>query len=106
VLLSLGVTSAKQDRHLSYAIYWRDTPNEEPELTDQVLVANPPEVTDEDLEIYPTIVLNKAWWICYRDELIQDVVDNALYQKPNIRHQDLLLALRYYSHHDCFMDLA
>ena len=41
----------------------------------------------------------------YHDELIQDVILNYMFQKPNASPEEIMVALDYYDEHDCFMEL-
>jgi hypothetical protein len=87
----------------SYCIYWLDN-DDSPETTDIVFIGEYPEITEDDEEIFPKEVLKRGWWLCYRDELIQDVVDNSIYQKPSVTNDEINHAIKYYNAIDTFWD--
>jgi hypothetical protein len=42
------------------------------------------------------------WW---RDELVQDVIFNALHQDSQVTDEKILQAIKHYSKFDTFLDL-
>ena len=97
--------AAKTERNFGYALYWKDQ-ERAATLDDIFLVAEPVEVTDADKEIYPLLAIEKGFWIYCRDELIQDVIDLAIKQKPAVTPAELLECLEYYIEKDDFYDLG
>ncbi len=102
---------AGRDRHdrysgNSYCVYWKDLPNAHPELHDVVFIGDYPDVDEEDdcEEIFPKEVRAKGWWLCYRDELIQDAIDNTLSQIPEASMSQLLEAIVYFDRNDSFKE--
>ena len=88
-----------------YCIYWEDKTDEYPELTDEIYIGKYPEIDNEDEETFPEEIVKKGWWLCYRDELIQDVIDNAKYQDPNVTYETINKAIDHYNNYDCFMEI-
>ena len=89
-----------------YSIYWEDKLNDFPKLDSVVYVGEGPEVDEVTLEeTFPEEVAAKGWWICYSDELVQDVIDNAIYQKPDVSLEEINIAIGYYCQNDCFQTL-
>ena len=75
-------------------------------LDSVVYVGEGPEVDEVTLEeTFPEEVAAKGWWICYSDELVQDVIDNAIYQKPDVSLEEINIAIGYYCQNDCFQTL-
>ena len=93
------------DREFLYYVYAvQDDPNSY-ELNMQCFVGPGPEVTDEDEEIFPEFVIDNSLGVVCSDELLQDVVENALGQRPGVANRELLKALKYYLDRDDFLDL-
>jgi hypothetical protein len=97
--------AAREERHFQYSLYWEDRANDDPRLDDIFLVASPSEVTDDDLEIFPQQVTERGWWLYCSDELVQDVVDLAISQKPNVSPAEMLKCLIYHMKNDDFLDI-
>jgi hypothetical protein len=70
-----------------------------------IYVGEPVEVTDSDEEIYPEYATKNDMWYFCSDENIQDVVDLAVSQCPEVNTEQLITALAYYLEHDDFMNL-
>lgn len=97
--------AGKQERQNPYALYWAD-PDREPQLDDPFLLAAPVQVQDDDTELFPPMAVAQNLWILCSDELIQDVVDLAISQKPDASAKQLLHCLNYYINHDTFLDIS
>jgi hypothetical protein len=106
VSILLPQIAAREERHLQYSLYWEDRANDDPTLDDTFLVASPSQVTDDDLEIFPQQVAERGWWIYCSDELVQDVIDLAIGQKPNASSAEMLKCLIHYIKNDDFLDLS
>lgn len=65
-----------------------------------------PEITDDDEEIFPATVIDQSLDFWFRDELLEDVVFNALKQKPSASPEEILQAIKYYNHHDSFYNFG
>ncbi len=76
-----------------------------PSLTTVCYVDDYPDINDDDEEIFPPFVVENHLKMIYRDELIQDVILNCLFQKPEVSPKEIMAALDYYDEHDCFMEL-
>ncbi len=50
-------------------------------------------------------VLNKLKLV-YRDEMLQDVITEALSEEKNVSNKKILKAIRYYEKYDTFMDIG
>jgi hypothetical protein len=94
----------RQERTQNYSIYWRDNAPD-PSLTDRLIVAAPSDI-DDDIEHYSSIVDENGYWHYCSDEIVQDVVDVAISQKPNVTDEELLNCLDYYLKRDTFLDLT
>ena len=64
-----------------------------------------PEITVDYEEIFPAFVVQNSIELWYRDELIQDVFDNALHQNPDVSDETIVDAIKHYNARDCFLDL-
>lgn len=92
---------SEADRSELYCVYGKaDT--EPAALTATCYLDDHPTITDDYEEHFPDFVTREGLEIWYRDELIQDVVANALHQKPNVSNETILTALEYYTEKDCF----
>lgn len=66
-----------------------------------------PEIDDEEEEeVYSEFVHTNDLSLLFREELVQDVIRNAVHQKQTVTSQELLEAIRYYSKNDNFMRLC
>jgi len=99
----LSLVRRRADRVTKYSVYWKDG-TEDPGLTEAVLLAAPVEV-ENDRDVFPRIVVENGYWIYCSDELLQDVVDVALGQNPNVSDERLKDALRHYLEKDNFLDV-
>lgn len=95
---------SREDRELKYSVYWKDGADN-PELDDNVLLAEPVAVKD-DRDLFPQIVTDNGYWILCSKQTIQDVVEVALEQNPNVSDETLRTALFYYLSVDNFMDVT
>jgi hypothetical protein len=97
----------RQERAQNYCIYWRDNAPD-PSLTDRLIVAAPSDIDEDDdyKETFPSMVNENGYWHYCSDEIVQDVVDLAISQKPNVTDEELLNCLDYYLKRDTFLDLT
>ena len=65
-------------------------------------VSDYPEVVEYH-DVYPDDVTEQDLQLVYYGEQLIDVLSVALEEKPDASHQDLVEALNYYQHYDCFM---
>ncbi len=65
----------------------------------------PPDITDEDEEIFPEFVMKKGLSFLYSGENFETVIDLAFYQKQKPSVGELINALNYYRIYDAFLDL-
>jgi len=100
----LSSVAAKEERGFSYDLYWKDE-NRPATPDDMILVGEPIQVTDDDEEIYPALARENGLWIYCNNELIQDVVDLAVKQKPSATPDELVKCLEHYIAKDNFLDL-
>ena len=94
-----------------FNVYWKDQ-DDSPTLDDEVYVGAPAPVADDvpdedyDYALLPQVMKDRGWWLSYSGELIEDVLTNALMQKPAATDEELLKAVEYYSENDTFLDFA
>ena len=116
LLLTAVVAPACAARNAStipddFNVYWKDQ-DDSPELDDEVYVGAPAPVADDvadeeyDYALLPQVVKHRGWWLSYSGELIEDVLSNALMQKPAATDEELLIAVEYYSERDTFYDFT
>lgn len=101
----IGRTAKERADSDGYCVYWTGSFKAPVPLDAVVYISYYPKVTDEDEEIFPVEVIKQDLALVWSDELIQDVIDNALHQKPNVSINQIHKAINYYDHYDCFMDL-
>lgn len=75
------------------------------ELNDICIVDSYPEYDDDDNEILPELISQKAYELVFRDEIIQDVVIACYNQKNECSTKEVFDALKYYDEHDDFLVL-
>lgn len=75
-------------------------------LEDKCVIDEYAQISDDDEEIFPERILNKKLEFWFTDELLENVVFNALKQKPSASNDELLDALKYYNQRDSFMMLS
>ncbi len=101
----VGFVAAKAERGFPYSLYWDD--QDRPAMPDdRFLVSDPVRVTGDGVEVYPTLARENGFWIYCSDELIQDVVDLAIEQKPAATTSELIRCIEHYLSNDDFLDLA
>ena len=100
----LSSVRAKQERGKPYCVYGSgDSTNAS--LDTICYLSLYPEISDDYEENYSDFVSANRLELWYRDELVQDVVENALHQLPEISDARLLEAIKYYVDRDCFIEL-
>ena len=88
----------------SYCVYVKDS--DAPITADTVcFIEDYPEINDSDEEIYPEFVVDNNLELLCREELLQDVVRNAIHQKPNVATDEIVNAFNYYNEHDSFLKI-
>jgi len=75
------------------------------ELNDVCIVDSYPDYDDDDNEILPELISQKAYELVFRDEMVQDVVIACYNQKKECTVTEVFNALKYYDEHDDFLVL-
>lgn len=88
------------DPTLSYVVYAKNDPLS---LQDQVYIAEPIDIDQNDQEIYCDFALENGYSYYCSDENIQDVVDYAFENNPEVEPGFLLKSLQYYLQKDTFL---
>jgi len=92
----------KQERKTSYCVYCPDD-IDDPTLDTVCYIDSYPEITNNDEEVYSGFVYSNNLQLLCREELIQDVIDTAISQKPNVSDSELLMAFIFYNGNDVFL---
>jgi hypothetical protein len=71
----------------------------------KIFVGDIPTYDEDDSERYPDEVITLNFSLLSSCEMIQDVVDLAISQKPNASYEELIQCLNFYSRNDNFLDL-
>ncbi len=74
-------------------------------LDSKCVVDNYPDYDDDDNEILPEYAEQNDMELVFRDELIQDVIINAVVQKKDLSVEKIMEAINYYNEYDCFMEI-
>ncbi len=64
----------------------------------------PPEVTDEDEEVFPEFVVNEGFVLLYSGEDFESVIEVAFDQKKQPSVQEFIDSLNYYREYDAYLD--
>ncbi|PAU66251.1 hypothetical protein BZL41_02720 [Pseudomonas sp. PIC25] len=94
-----------QRKEFDYCIYGKGS-SDEATLRTLCVVGEYPEITDDDEEVFPDYVQDNSLEFWFRDELLEDVVMNAVAQKSLVNNEEILGAIKYYNNNDDFMDIA
>lgn len=92
-----------------FNVYWKNIEGS-PTLKDIVYVGEPEDVTEDvpdeeyDYALMPEPVKEKGWWVTYYGYMIMDATSSALKEKPDATNEEILSAIKYYSHYDNFYD--
>ena len=92
------------DKGFSYCIYSKLSDSDDLELDTICYIDDYSEIADDDEEIYSKFVIENELNFFFREELVQDVITNAFYQKPDVTDQEILEGIIYYNNKDNFMD--
>lgn len=96
----------KEDEGASYCIYSSILDSNELMLKTICYIDDYPEIDDDDEEeIYSDFVNQNDLSLLFREELVQDVIMNAVDQKQSVTNQELLDAICFYNKNDNFMKL-
>lgn len=68
-------------------------------------VEEPPEVTEEDNEIFPDFVINKGLSFLYSGDDFQTVIEVVFDQKRTPTLEDFINSLNHYRIYDAFLEL-
>lgn len=100
----IQIVKAQSDKNISYCIYSDIDDSADLTLHTICYLDDYPEITDDDLEIYPEFVIKHGLSLLFREELVQDVIHHVLHQKPSATGQEILEAIIFYDTNDTFMD--
>jgi len=100
----VGSIIAKDDLAISYCIYGHDD-SRKISLDTTCYMSSYPDISSDDKETYPLFVSTNNLEFWYSDELVQDVVENALHQNPAVSDNMILDAIEHYSRRDCFLTI-
>ena len=100
----IQVVRDRLDREKNYCVYGRGD-SDAADLNSDCFLGDGPEITNNYEEIYPGFVIQNGLEFWCMDELVQDVVDNALHQNASVSDELILAAIKYYDNKDCFMQL-
>ena len=64
----------------------------------------PPEVTEEDEEIFPEFVVKEGLKFLYSGENFESVIEVAFDQKPRPSVKEFIDSLNYYRQYDAFLE--
>ncbi len=100
----IDIVRNKRDLDEPYCVYGIGD-SSEADLSTSCFLDDYAEITDDDDEIDTPFVTEKNLWLWWRDELVQDVVLNALHQDSRVTDEKILQAIKHYSKFDTFLDL-
>lgn len=69
-------------------------------------VEEPPQITDEDKEIFPDFVMEKGLSFLYSGENFETVIEVVFDQKPEPSAEEWMDSLNYYRIYDAFLELG
>ena len=102
----IDVIRARQDVSHGYYVY-ADEDLESPSRTDtQVYVDKGPTFDADNNEVPPDAIKGTTLAPFCSVELIEDVITNAIMQKPSITNAEIVLAFDYYMENDNFMEIG
>ncbi|WP_429529486.1 DUF7716 domain-containing protein [Pseudomonas frederiksbergensis] len=93
-----------QKKELTYCVYGAGSSDQATLHTDCV-IDEYSEITDDDEEIFPESITQKNLDFWFTDELLEDVVFNALKQKASATNEEILKAIKFYNENDSFITL-
>lgn len=100
----IEIVKTNQDKGESYCIYGKGY-SSEANLSSICYIDLYTEVTEEYEEIYPKFVTDNNLELWFREELVQDVISNALSQDKKVSNEKILEAIKYYDENDCFLGI-
>lgn len=92
-------------RTFDYCVYGKGS-SDDATLETVCVIDYYPEITDDDEELFPAHIVDQSLDFWFRDELLEDVVFNALKQKSSASAEEILQAIKYYNHHDSFYNFS
>lgn len=101
----IKIIKEKLDKGVSYCIYSKVLDSDDLKLDTICYIDEYPEVTDDDEEIFSEFVEQNSLNLLFREELIQDVIQNVLHQKVLASDLEILKAVTYYNNNDNFMTI-
>lgn len=102
---SLLTVVRSQEKEIQYCIYGKGS-SDDATLETLCVIGEYPEITDDDEEVFPDYILAESLEFWFRDELLEDVVINAVERDPLISNDKILEAVKYYNQNDDFMDIC
>ncbi len=100
----IKIVRTKKDQGESYCIYGNGD-SIETNLSSICYIDSYGEITEDYEEIHPKFATDNNLNLWFREELVQDVIFNALYQDKKVTDEKILEAIKYYDENDCFIDL-
>jgi hypothetical protein len=64
----------------------------------------PPEITDEDAEVFPEFVVKEGLVLLYSGENFESVIEVAFDQKQQLSMQEFVDSLNYYREYDAYLN--
>jgi hypothetical protein len=101
----IKIVLQNEDEGESYCIYSSISDSSELNLATICYIDDYPEIDDDDEETFSDFVNQNGLSLLFREELVQDVLNNAINQKRSVTTQELLEAIRHYSKNDSFMSI-
>lgn len=99
------IIRAKSDKGVSYCVYSCLTDTDEAALDTICYLDEYADINDDE-EVFPSFVVKNGLNFLFREELLQDVITNALHQKPSASNQEILEAVKFYNSKDAFISLS
>ena len=100
----IEIVRTKKDQGQSYCIYGK-ADSSEATLSSTCYLDSYAEITDDYEEIYSKFVTDNNLELWFREELVQDVIYNAISQNNNVTNEKIIEAILYYDDNDCFLSL-
>ena len=101
----IEMVRGREDAGQRYCVYGRGD-SDDATLDSECFLAAHPRLTDDDSEVYPGFVVQNGLELWYREELVHDVVMNALHQDASVSNETVLAALKHYDNRDAFLVIS
>ena len=97
-----GIENQILYEHMGFYVYTREWEDlAKPDII--CYLDNPPEIDEEDNEIYPSFVIKENLKMFISDENLENIISSALFQKIEASTAELIDAINYYMDNDCFI---